>query len=170
MRAHKSAAGSAGAGPSIHDRILGDLDGGEDEAIIFAAASIINEITGSRYTGEPVVRSVRTDERQYTLRGQRVRGPDGSHPVVVVVAEPVIGSRMTGPAKPPLKENRIHSRFRLTRKEELVAGLLAANRSNREIAAELCVSHHTARHHTQNVLTKLGVRSRKEVVSVLRED
>jgi DNA-binding CsgD family transcriptional regulator len=33
--------------------------------------------------------------------------------------------------------------------------------SNNEIARMLSISPHTARHHTENVLAKLGVRSRK---------
>jgi DNA-binding CsgD family transcriptional regulator len=75
------------------------------------------------------------------------------------------------PAQPtPLVETRIHSRFRLTLKEERVAHMLAARKTNEEIAAELCVSPHTARHHTERVLIKLGIRSRKDVVAVLQED
>lgn len=55
------------------------------------------------------------------------------------------------------------ARFGLTPREEEVAALLAARRTNREIAEALDVSPHTARHHTEHVFDKLGVRSRREV-------
>ena len=38
--------------------------------------------------------------------------------------------------------------------------LVAAGKSNREIAATLVVSEHTVARHMQNILTKLGVSSR----------
>lgn len=51
----------------------------------------------------------------------------------------------------------------LTPQEARVALLLRERRSNAEIAAALSISRHTARHHTERVLAKLGVRSRAAV-------
>jgi DNA-binding NarL/FixJ family response regulator len=48
----------------------------------------------------------------------------------------------------------------LTRREAQVARLLARGRSNQAIAQELNISAHTARHHTQRILSKLEVHSR----------
>ncbi|HYH30706.1 MAG TPA: LuxR C-terminal-related transcriptional regulator [Pseudonocardia sp.] len=48
----------------------------------------------------------------------------------------------------------------LTAREVQVLALVAAGRSNREIAAELVLSEHTVRRHLQNVFAKLGVSSR----------
>jgi DNA-binding CsgD family transcriptional regulator len=58
-------------------------------------------------------------------------------------------------------------RFGLTSQEVRVATLLARRRSNGEIARELGVSPHTARHHTESILSKLGVHSRIQVAAVV---
>lgn len=63
----------------------------------------------------------------------------------------------------------LRERFGLTRKEAAVALLLAAEKTNEEIAAALYVSPHTARHHTESIFLKLGVHSRLEVARLLRE-
>ena len=54
-------------------------------------------------------------------------------------------------------------RFRLTDRECDVALLLQAGRTNLQIADELGISPCTARHHTERVLTKLGIRSRAAI-------
>ena len=59
---------------------------------------------------------------------------------------------------------------RLTRREQQVARLLAHRASNQEIAAALGISPHTARHHTERVLSKLGVQSRSDVRARLLPD
>ncbi|MEP6689378.1 MAG: helix-turn-helix transcriptional regulator [Gemmatimonadales bacterium] len=56
----------------------------------------------------------------------------------------------------------------LTPREIEVAMLLSKGCSNRTIANRLGVSPHTARHHTQQVLAKLGVHSRAEAGARLR--
>ena len=48
----------------------------------------------------------------------------------------------------------------LTRREAEVLRLVAAGRSNRDIAAELVISEHTVARHLQNMFAKLGVSSR----------
>jgi DNA-binding NarL/FixJ family response regulator len=59
-------------------------------------------------------------------------------------------------------------KYDLTPRETEVADLLAQGRSNAAIAAALSISTHTARHHTQRILTKLGVHSRAEAGAKLR--
>jgi DNA-binding NarL/FixJ family response regulator len=59
-------------------------------------------------------------------------------------------------------------RYGLTRREQEVAELLAEGKSNATIARHLGISAHTARHHTQRVLSKLAVHSRAEAGAKLR--
>jgi DNA-binding NarL/FixJ family response regulator len=65
-------------------------------------------------------------------------------------------------------EATLSSRYGLTQREEEVARLLARGKSNQAIARELNISVHTARHHTQRVLTKLKVHSRGEAGAKIR--
>jgi DNA-binding NarL/FixJ family response regulator len=60
------------------------------------------------------------------------------------------------------------ARYGLTRRELDVAMLLARGKSNVSIAQQLRISAHTARHHTQSILSKLEVHSRGEAAAKLR--
>jgi DNA-binding CsgD family transcriptional regulator len=62
----------------------------------------------------------------------------------------------------------LHIEYGMTPREIEVALLLAEGCSNRTIAHRLGISPHTARHHTQRVLVKLGVHSRAEAGARLR--
>ena len=62
----------------------------------------------------------------------------------------------------------IQARFGLTNRESEIALLLGRRATNREIASELGISLHTARHHTGRVLEKARLRSRSEVHRLLR--
>jgi DNA-binding NarL/FixJ family response regulator len=62
----------------------------------------------------------------------------------------------------------LQEKYGLTRRELEVATLLAQGRTNTSIANTLHISTHTARHHTQRVLGKLGVHSRAAAGAKLR--
>jgi len=51
----------------------------------------------------------------------------------------------------------------LTKRERQVAELVATGMSTKQVAATLNISFHTARHHTERVFAKLGLRTRVEV-------
>jgi DNA-binding CsgD family transcriptional regulator len=57
----------------------------------------------------------------------------------------------------------VQKQFNLTPREAEVARLLARRKTNKEIANALCISPHTARHHTEAVLDKLDIDSRRDV-------
>lgn len=54
----------------------------------------------------------------------------------------------------------------LTRREELVLGLLHRQFSNKEIGATLGISANTVKFHVSNIFTKLGVRTRHSVAEL----
>jgi len=58
----------------------------------------------------------------------------------------------------------------LTAAERRVAVLVAQGRTNREVAAALFLSERTVASHLTHVYTKLGVRSRTELVHQLADD
>ena len=93
-------------------------------------------------------------------RGCRVAPATGATaPNVVVVLREANDAR--------LSDAEIRERHGLSRRECAVARLLAAGYSNESVARALCISPHTARHHTERVLTKLNVRSRAAIAAHL---
>ena len=82
------------------------------------------------------------------------------------------GGRPSGDGAPVTELPRaahLQLEYGLTTREVQVAMLLAEGRSNEDVAAALGVSSHTARHHTQHVLAKLGVHSRAQAGAKIRD-
>lgn len=99
-------------------------------------------------------------------RGQYVLAPSrvntlGPRPLVVVAVE-----RPTRAERP--EPETLCERLGLTPRQAEVALLLAERRTNREIAAALCISPHTVRHHTEGVLRALGLSDRRDVAAAVR--
>ena len=104
----------------------------------------------------PAERTVATAVARYTMRASfGVEQAWGATGTVIVSLE-----REDAPA---LSSASLVTRFGLTEREAQAAALLARRVSNAELAAALGVSPHTARHHTEKVMQKLGVHSRKEL-------
>lgn len=68
----------------------------------------------------------------------------------------------------PSRPARLQRNYGLTTREVEVAELLESGLSNVAVAQRLGISPHTARHHTQRVLVKLGVHSRAAAAARLR--
>jgi DNA-binding CsgD family transcriptional regulator len=102
--------------------------------------------------------------RRRDCRGTLAGGGDGAD------GAPGVRAR-TGLTRPDWEADRDADRleeFRLTTRERDVARLIAQGHSNAGVATLLGISQHTARHHTESVLAKLGVRSRAQVGALLR--
>jgi DNA-binding NarL/FixJ family response regulator len=67
-----------------------------------------------------------------------------------------------------LTDTELKHRYGLTEREVEVARLLAARQSNKEIARLLGVTVYTAGRHTERILAKLEVASRRDVGAVLK--
>lgn len=64
---------------------------------------------------------------------------------------------------------RAQKRYHLTPREREVMQLLLQGLHNAEVSRTLGISPHTARHHTESILDKLGVRSRAAIAALLRK-
>ena len=94
----------------------------------------------------PLVEEIRALARAARLE------PEARHPV----STPDVPVAATGP---------LHE-FGLTAREREVLMLIAAGRSNGQIADELVISRKTASVHVSNILAKLGVSGRGEAAAV----
>ena len=89
-------------------------------------------------------------------RGDALLAPSVTRRLIAEVA-----SRLTPPAAPELAA--------LTARELEILDLIAAGRSNQEIAARLTISYATAKTHVSRILTKLGLRDRAQLVVLAYE-
>jgi len=103
---------------------------------------------------------------------QRAEDDDQRSIAMLQLLEPAFRASVERQRRPPPLPSRIIGEIArvqtgrrppLTRREAQVAELLACRWSNAEIARHLGVSGHTARHHTERVLSKLGLTSRRDV-------
>jgi DNA-binding CsgD family transcriptional regulator len=93
-------------------------------------------------------------------REARLRGPGERELTLLVVVLDRVPSELEGRA-------RLAAGYRLTSRELEVATLVMRRLSNAEIAAALGISIHTARHHLERLVRKLGVRTRGEAVRLM---
>jgi DNA-binding CsgD family transcriptional regulator len=106
--------------------------------------------------GGSLASDVATERARYRVRGTLIDPAllgGGARLLITLV-------RLT-PELPTVSDLR--ARFGLTDRQARVALMLAEGSSNARLAARLGVSEHTARHHTEQVLARLGLRSRAGV-------
>jgi len=97
--------------------------------------------------------------RRYEMQAVRLERPvDLSIGTTMVV----VRQSVVPPAPAALR-----TKFGLTTREAEVAILLWNRKQNEAIAEELVISPHTARHHTEHILRKVGIHSRKDVRTAL---
>lgn len=91
------------------------------------------------------------------------------HQAVAVSVEQLSPEPGLGTDATSLSEGDLYDAYGLTPQEARVALLLSDRKRNAEIADALCVSPHTARHHTERVLEKLDIHSRDDVRDTLKQ-
>ncbi len=74
----------------------------------------------------------------------------------------------------PLRENpadlkKLKSKYDLTERELQVIGELIQGSTNQGVASALSISEHTVKDHIKNILRKMGVTSRSQIISSLKE-
>ncbi len=140
----------------------------EDPRLDAAVREMASAVARSgRETGRPaspapavLTREIATEQGTFFVSCVKYREwPAAGDVLVVTVREP-------RPAELP-DEAELRKWYGLTRMEARVARLLALGLTNSEIANSQFISAHTARHHTESVLLKLGVHSRREVARVV---
>lgn len=107
-------------------------------------------------------RQVQTPFARYRLRGCIMSLDDAPMKSVLVSMDRVARDEPCADA--------LRARFGITRRESQVALLLVQRLTNSEIASALGISTHTARHHTENVLVKVGVNSRRALRRLLNAE
>lgn len=104
----------------------------------------------------PSVRTICTRAARYAVRGCLAPHDVAGGPMAIITVERV--------ARPGLDVNRIARAYGFTARETAVSLLLARGESTSGVARALGVSRHTARHHVEHIMIKLGVHSRAELV------
>lgn len=108
-------------------------------------------------------RTIDADGHRLHLHGTWLPpGTAGPDPTALIIAED------RGACVPDVRT--LSGLYGLTPRQAEVAQLLARGASNNEIADRLGISPHTARHHAQTVLEKVGTHSRKAVGMRFLED
>lgn len=119
-------------------------------------SELLSRFTSLRRDGQLLISQIRGSlEDMRELRGQ-LREDRGQR------------SRARGNGSELTHTAYLQLQYGLTAREMQVAMLLSQGRSNAAIASALHISSHTARHHTQRILAKLGVHSRAAAGAKIR--
>jgi DNA-binding NarL/FixJ family response regulator len=135
------------------------IDAAVEQAIREVARALVEKTEGVRPLPAALTRTIRDGDAAYAVRGSLFHEHGGASPAVLVVVERT-------PAE-PLPADDIRASLGLTRKQAIVARLLALRLTNTEISRSLSISEHTARHHTEAIMARLRCRSRAEVAELV---
>jgi DNA-binding NarL/FixJ family response regulator len=86
--------------------------------------------------------------------------------LVTAISATLAGFAVTPPLRPAASAYAMRITEELTAREVEVLRLMARGQTNKQVAAQLRISEHTAKFHVSSVLTKLGARTRTEAVTI----
>jgi DNA-binding NarL/FixJ family response regulator len=148
------------------------------DAIVIASGEILLARMGNRsalrqvfsetptvlLTADPSLGIVRSAERMkiYSVLPMEVT----TQQLVAAVAATVAGFAVTLPRSPAGPADTMVITEDLTTREVEVLRLMVRGNRNKQVAALLGISEHTAKFHVSSVLTKLGARTRTEAVTI----
>jgi DNA-binding CsgD family transcriptional regulator len=118
--------------------------------------------TGPTPMARALLREVVAGESLYRLHGVYL----GGH---VLSGQRAVAVTVERVHPEPLADTELTARFGLTRREIQVSRLMAAGRTNAEVARALGISLHTAERHSEHVLRKLHLNARTAVRAKLQE-
>ena len=124
---------------------------------VYSVALALRTATGDVTSAPPSTR-VRTAEGSWVALHASYLHSGDSQPQIAVVVEPV-GTRAT--------LDMLLAAYGLSAREMQVARLVVRGASTRTIVATLRISQHTVQDHLKSVFSKIGVRSRRELVGKL---
>lgn len=130
---------------------------GVAQQLLAGCAHTVRKSSGS----EPAcpMRSLATRSARYVIRGCIAPAALAGTPMVLVTVERI--------AQPRADIDRIAREHGLTARERAMSVLLAQGHSIPAVATTLGVSRHTARHHVEHIMSKLGVHSRAAMMAKL---
>ena len=141
----------------------------ERAAVLLGAAAGLWQFMGTTLDGNQHVAGYHRDcERQARQALGEAAFQAAYHRGLDLPAAGVLGYALQQPPeKPPEKPPApaVSDGAPLTPREVQVARLIAAGRSNKDIAAALVISQRTAENHVEHILTKLGFTSRAQVAA-----
>jgi DNA-binding NarL/FixJ family response regulator len=89
-----------------------------------------------------------------------------AHQLVTAISATAAGLAVAIPTPPAASVDRMRLTEDLTRREVEILRLMARGQTNKQMAAQLHISRHTAKFHVSSVLAKLGARTRTEAVTI----
>jgi DNA-binding CsgD family transcriptional regulator len=148
--------------PCYHNSAANELlDRDSERDVLTREVRAVSRLAFSEQHHKPTVREVGTLGGFYRLRAKLLKKK-----LIDITSRTVMVTIERAEARLPSRE-LLMRRFSMTEREAAVALLLARGARNAAIAAELRISVHTARHHTENVLSKLNVHTRAEAARAI---
>ena len=126
--------------PSVQCLMLTSYN--DDEALVDAVAAGASGYVLKQVNGDELLTAIRT-----VARGESLMDPD------------IVESIREGLLNPDASDERL---AHLTDQERRILNLLAAGRSNRQIAEELFLAEKTVKNYVSNLLAKMGMHGRTE--------